>query len=302
MTSVIRTLIERNVLKRGDYPTFFPKAVQYETIMGSQAYGVSEDTSDFDIVSFCVPSKEIVFPHLSGKILGFGKPPEKFDDWQKHHIFDPDAIGGRGREYDITCYSIVHYFQLCMDCNPNMIDSLFTPRRCVLYTSSIGELVRTNRSLFLHKGAFHRFKGYAYAQLQKVKGENKTGKRKELVEKFGYDTKSSYHVVRLLGEIEQILIEGTLDLERNREQLKAIRRGDWTFEQLQVYFNDKEKQLEDLYIKSELPKFPDEDKIRTLLIQCLEIAYDGQESLIVEPNANQKAIQEIREVLTKYNL
>lgn len=302
MTSVIRTLIEKNVLKRGEYPSFFPKAVQYETIMGSQAYGVSDEDSDYDVYSFCVPPKEIIFPYLRGIIPGFGKPPEKFEGWQKHHVFDANAEGSKGRNYDLNCFSIVHYFQLCMDCNPNMIDSLFTPRRCVLYTSPIGELVRTNRGLFLHKGAFHRFKGYGYAQLQKAKGKTKIGKRKDLVDKFGFDCKNGYHLVRLLGEIEQILIEGTLDLERNKEQLKAVRRGEWTFTQLETYFNDKERQLEELYVKSELPKYPDENKLKALLLQCLEIAYDSKEELIVLPESKDQAIREIKEIIAKYKL
>lgn len=38
----------------------------YETIMGSVAYGVNTDTSDFDTVGFCIPNKDIVFPHLRG--------------------------------------------------------------------------------------------------------------------------------------------------------------------------------------------------------------------------------------------
>lgn len=170
MASVVAQLIERNILKRGDYPIFMQNAVHYETIMGSIAYGVNEDTSDFDIYGVCIPPKDVIFPHLAGHILGFGrKGPPKFENWQKHHIQDPDAEGGKGREYDLNIYSIVQYFQLCMDCNPNMIDSLFTPHRCVLHLSSVGELMRSNRHLFLHKGAWHRFKGYAYSSLHKLR-------------------------------------------------------------------------------------------------------------------------------------
>ena len=51
------------------------------------------------------------------------------------------------------------------------------------------------------------------------------------------DVKFLYHVVRLLNEAEQILMEGDLDLERNREQLKSIRKGEWTFDQIVKYFD-----------------------------------------------------------------
>ena len=87
-----------------------------------------------------------------------------------------------------------------------------------------------------------KIQSYAYSQLAKI-SDNPTkqdSKRAASVEKFGYDVKAAYHVVRLLNEIEQILVEGDLDLLRNREQLKSIRRGEWTIEQLNQYFTEKE--------------------------------------------------------------
>lgn len=301
MASIFDCLRRRKLLKKGEYPFFLENSVCYETIMGSIAYATNVDTSDFDIYGVCIPPKNTIFPHLEGHILGFGKSPPKFENWQRHHIQDPDAGGGKGRSYDLNFYSIIHYFQLCMDCNPNMIDSLFTPRRCVLYTNSIGELIRENRKLFLHKGAWHRFKGFSYSQMHKMQSMDRTSKRAEIVKEFGYDVKFASHTVRLMNEIEQILVEGDLDLERNSEQLRSIRRGEWTIQQIKTYFNDKEKQLEELYLKSELPKFPNEDKIKKVLLQCLEIFYGDIDQIVrVEDEATQ-IVKEIMSVLQKHN-
>ena len=143
--------------------------------MGSLAYGVSSDNSDFDVYGFCIPPKELIFPHISGEIPGFGRQIQRFEQWQQHHIFDPSENAGKGREYDFSIYGIVKYFQLCMENNPNMIDSLYTPQRCVLHSTAVGNLVRENRDLFLHKGAWHKFKGYAYSQLNKMKSHNRQG-------------------------------------------------------------------------------------------------------------------------------
>lgn len=52
-----------------------------------------------------------------------------------------------------------------------MIDSLFTPIRCVLYSSKIANYVRENRKLFLHKGSWFKFKGYAFSTLCKLKNK-----------------------------------------------------------------------------------------------------------------------------------
>ena len=60
-----------------------------------------------------------------------------------------------------------------MDNNPNVIDSLFTRTEHVLYITQAFEVVRENRTLFLHKGSWHRFKGYAFSSLNKLRDKYK---------------------------------------------------------------------------------------------------------------------------------
>jgi len=274
-------------------PKWLSNAVQFEVLHGSEAYGVSSDDSDRDIYGFAVPPRDIVFPHLRGEILGFGKPTKRFDQFQAHHV-ECD-----GRTYDLTFYNVVKFFDLCMGCNPNMIDALFVPRRCVLYTTAIGELVRENRRMFLHRGAWFKFKGYAYSQYSRLEGKNSTGKRKELIEKYSYDIKFAYHCVRLMCEVEQILTEGDLDLERNREQLKSIRAGEWSLALVKEYFHDKERQLEEAYAKSELPNKPDEEAIKQLLLDCLTHHYGTLEGAIVNPGGAERALRGIERIITE---
>lgn len=294
-SSVVEQL---TVKKRINTPKWLPNAVAYETIMGSVAYGVSSDTSDMDIYGFCIPPKEQVFPHLTGEIPGFGRQIQRFEQYQQHHVHDPDALGGKGREYDLTIFSIVKFFQLAMENNPNIVDSLFTPVSCVLHSNRIGEMVRENRRIFLHKGAWHKFKGYAYSQLHKmdIKNPQEGSKRAEIIEQFGFDVKFAYHVVRLIDEVEQILAEGDLDLQRNREQLKAIRRGEWTSEQIREFFTQKEKDLEALYAKSSLPHTPDEGKIKQLLLDCLEAHYGSLADAVVVPGQERELLRQIKEL------
>ncbi|MDM8515144.1 nucleotidyltransferase domain-containing protein [Desulfobacterales bacterium HSG16] len=283
----------------GPHPGFLPTSIHYEVIMGSVAYGTSDDTSDMDVYGFCIPPRDYVFPHLRGEIFGFSKPGARFDQFQKHHILDESAMGGKGRVYDVTIFSIVKFFKLCMDNNPNMIDSLFVPRRCILHSTKVGELVRENRYLFLHKGAWHKFKGYAFSQIHKMRTKNPVGKRKKIIEKFGYDIKFACHVVRLLNEVEQILTEHDLDLERNREQLKAIRRGEWTQRQVEEYFAEKEMELENLYTKSSLPYKPDEKRIQDLLLECLEYHYGNIDDCVVNQDQALRALRDIDQILQK---
>ena len=139
--------------------------------MGSVAYGVSSDTSDVDVYGWAIPPRDDLFPHLRGEVLGFGSPRPRFEQYQEHHIQDQDALAGHDRTYNVTIYGIVKFFNLAMENNPNVIDSLFTPVNCVLHSTKVGKLVRENRRLFLHKGAWPKFKGYAYTQLHKLSNE-----------------------------------------------------------------------------------------------------------------------------------
>lgn len=286
-------------------PKWLASNCQYLCIMGSVAYGVSSDTSDYDVYGWAIPPKIMTFPHLAGDILGFGKQKKRFEQYQEHHIMDESALGGKGREYDFNVYNIVKYFNLCMDGNPNMVDSLFVPQTCILHTTNIANIVRDNRKLFLSKVMWHRFKGYSYSQLHKASGKSpeKGSKRYELREKYGMDTKYLYHLVRLLSEVEQILVEGDLDLQEKgrREHMKAIRRGEVSLDDIRKWASDKEKSLENLYHSSTLQYSPDETKIRQLLLNCLEEHYGSLDKCIVQPDESLTTLKEVQEVLDRHS-
>jgi predicted nucleotidyltransferase len=267
----------------------------YETIMGSMAYGVSGDASDIDVYGFCMPPKSIVFPHTAGYIPGFSTQVPNFEQYQEHHIKEKDT----GKEYDMSIYSIIKYFKLVMGNNPNMIDSLFTAPNLVLTSSRISNIVRDNRKLFLHKGAWHTFKGYAYSQMRfiQTKKPDEDSSRYEMVQKYGYDVKFAYHVVRLLDEAEQILTEGDIDLMRNREQLKSIRRGEWSLQDLQDHFARREKDLGTLYTTSKLRHSPDEPAIQKILMECLEEHYGNLDAVVQQQTPETDILRQIKELV-----
>lgn len=291
MASVVQRLSDKNLLNTP--PAFMKNGMQLEVITGSVAYGVSNDTSDMDVVGFCIPSRDYIFPHLRGEIAGFSTKGQNFEQFQQHRIKD------HPKEYDLAIYNITKFFRLCMENNPNMVDVLFVPRRCVLYSTGVGELVRENRKLFLSKSCWPKFKGYAFSQMHKMKTKKPIGTRVDTVEEFGFDVKFAYHVVRLLDEVEQILTTGDLDLEKNNEQLKAIRRGDWTIEQVQDHFATKEKMLEKVYADSTLPWKADEDAIKALLLKCLEHHYGSIDDIIPKEAGAISALRDIQAILDR---
>lgn len=299
MTNYIEILQKKKLITP---PKWLGENTMFLGLTGSVAYGASSDTSDMDIYGFAIPPKEDVFPHLSGNIHGFGTQPNPFQQYQQHHVFDQHANGGKGQEYDITVFSIVKFFDLTMGMNPNMVDVLFLPRRCVLHSTNTYERIRENRHMFLSKLAWSKFKGYAYSQMSKMKnGSNRSNpKRAESIEKFGFDLKFAYHIVRLMLEVEQILTIGDLDLERDREIYKSIRRGEWSLEKIEGFFTSKEKSLEDAYHKSSLPWKPDEEQIKRLLLECLEDHYGSLDKVIKLETTSDKLIGELETLISKY--
>ncbi len=181
-----------------------------------------------------------------------------------------------------------------------MIDSLFVPINCILHSTAMGNYIRENRKVFLHKGAFHKFKGYAYSQIHKLKTKVplRASNRYENFVKYGYDVKFAYHVIRLLDECAQILNTGDLDLQRNKEQLKSIRRGEWSFSEVIEYFTTHEKQLEKDYVNSKLPYNADMESIKLILINCLEMHYGSIEKMMNNTSSkSEQILNEIRELV-----
>ncbi|MCF8299088.1 MAG: nucleotidyltransferase domain-containing protein [Saprospiraceae bacterium] len=297
-------MILKDLDKKGliNPPQWLINNTQYLCITGSKSYGTNIDDSDMDLAGWVIPPKRLVFFHLDGEIEGFGTPKKRFTQFQHHHVMDESANGGKGREYDITVHHITKYFNLCMTANPNYIDLLYIPFNCILHSSPINEMVRENRELFLSKLAFKTFKSYAYSRLHAMHSKKAEGKRKKLIEQFGFDVKCAANLVRLLSEVEQILMEHDLDLqeEGRREHMKAIRRGEVSEQDIRDWFASKEKELEKLYINSTLRAKPDEGKIKQLLINCLETHYGNLEECVVNPDATIQALRDIQTILNRH--
>lgn len=96
MASITQKLHKKGLIHP---PPWLPLNTMYETIMGSTAYGCADTSvkknriADTDVYGFCIPPKDVVFPHLAGRIAGFGTHPPSFEQYQKHGIRDtPDGV------------------------------------------------------------------------------------------------------------------------------------------------------------------------------------------------------------------
>lgn len=105
---------------------------------------------------------------------------------------------------------------------------------------------------------------------------NRNESRSALEEKFGFDTKHAMHAVRLLRMGEEILREGIVHVKRaDAKDLLAIRNGEWSYEQLLAFAEDKDKLIrEELYHSSHLPKNGDPHFAAKVLMEVQDLFWN----------------------------
>ena len=122
----------------------------YEYVRGSNAYGLSLPTSDIDTGGVYLMPKKDYYSILNDY-------PEQISDSKN----------------DTVWYEVGRYLELLYKSNPNMIESLYVPDRCVRYITPAFEELRKNRELFLSKELLTSLCGYAKSQIYKARGLNK---------------------------------------------------------------------------------------------------------------------------------
>jgi len=120
-------------------------------IVGSHAYGTNlpDGISDFDYSGVCIPTKDYY--------IG----TQKFDQANKW-------VDENGNKIDKTVYSFDKIIHLCIDNNPNCLDNLFLPERCIKFISKEWQKIIDIRESFISKKCKFTFSNYAANQLEKI--------------------------------------------------------------------------------------------------------------------------------------
>lgn len=365
--------------------TYVDNHIIFETVVGSRAYGINTPESDYDKAGVMIPGTEYFY--------GF----KRFEQYK-----DPDT--------DRTIYDIRKALKLIADNNPNMMDLLFVPQRCVVRSSSYWEKIQEQSQAFISKRCRYTYSRYAIAQLERIKTHRKflldppegrpsrssfdlsdtplfptsqikavcsaaldliaeeerpnlideidkiygdyvvplfgryikesqrqlgmewiqlgvkaqaksilslgskfikeeyldqarkelafyhaqrnweryiswkkyrNKKRAEIEKKFGFDLKHASHLVRLCRMGEEILTSNKVNVDRTQidaEELKAIRNGLWSYEEIEEYAKKMDSKLDSLYKKSSLPKTPNYEKIDLICVEATRSYIQDSES------------------------
>lgn len=190
---------------------------------GSYAYGLAVATSDEDSRGVCISPKRY--------LLGL-------QTFEQH-----ESEGG-----DHVVYALAKFVRLALQGNPNIVETLFTPREHVLHVDPLGERLLAAREGFLSRRVGERFAGYARAQLTRMRNHyrsltespdsnerlaRRNPARAALEAQHGFDTKHAMHLVRLLRMGCEVLGRGEVVVHRpDATELLAIRHGAWSFERV----------------------------------------------------------------------
>lgn len=95
--------------------------------------------------------------------------------------------------------------------------------------------------------------------------------RAALEAKYSYDTKHAMHLVRLMRMGDEILRTGQVIVKRpDREELLAIRNGEWDYEVLVEYAHEMDVRMDVAERESCLPKKPNREALDKLCINTIE--------------------------------
>lgn len=120
----------------------------FECIVGSQAYGTSEENSDID--------KKGVYIQSNDEILVFD--------------YEPQINVTKDECY----YEVGRFLELLSMANPTCIEMLYSDEKFITYISPEFELIREHRAKFLTKKCADSFSNYGMSQIKKA---SSTGKK-----------------------------------------------------------------------------------------------------------------------------
>jgi predicted nucleotidyltransferase len=178
-------------------------------------------------------------------------------------------------EYDFAMYEFKKFVYLLYKSNPNVLTTLWLNDEHYIYKDSDpATYLLSIRDEFISKKVYSTFAGYANGQLKRMEHFQFKGfmgeRRKQLVRKFGFDTKNAAHLIRLLRMGKEALETGKLNVFRHdAEELLQIKKGEWSLDRVKDESDRLFKDLKKACDESTLKDEPNKEKIEKVLFTIL---------------------------------
>ncbi len=232
--------------------------------VGSKVLGLNlPGTDDLDLMGICIEPPEYVvglrgFEQMICRTRADGTPT-------------PEGSRSNPGDTDLTVYSARKWCRLALSGNPTVLLPLFVPADETQILTPAGAALRDLAPAFASRRAGRAFLGYMTQQRERMTGERggKHTNRPELIEKYGYDVKYAYHMIRLGLQGVEFLQTGRITLpvpEPARGFLMDVRTGGVPMAEALAEATAHEAEVKDLLTSSPLPEHPDTAAVERWLL------------------------------------
>lgn len=218
-----------------DFDSWKPFII-YRCVIGSQAFGLSGETSDTDRRGIYLPPAEL---HWS--LYGV---PEQIENNKTQEAY----------------WELQKFLVMALKANPNILECLHTP--LIEHATSLAEELLRERRRFLSKLIYQTYNGYVMSQFKKLE--------QDLRARGEIKWKHAMHLMRLLLSGVSALREGSLRvrLDEHRDALLRIKRGEEPWPELNAWRLQLHKEFDAAFASTELPERPDYDWSNAFLVRA----------------------------------
>lgn len=220
--------------------------VVLRAVVGSRAYGLSNDASDEDVRGIYLPPAQRTWSLFDApeQLENTGTPQEPADE-----VF----------------WELRKFLLLALKSNPNVLEVLATP--LVVASTPLADELRAGRRAFYSKLAYQTYSGYVLSQFKRM--------RQRLDRGLEPKWKHAMHLLRLQIAGARLLETGDLEVTvegEDRERLLEIRAGAWSLEQVDRWRGELSERFERAFAVTQLPERPDHAWAETFLARARRAA------------------------------
>lgn len=214
--------------------------VIFRCIVGSRAFGLETQQSDTDRRGIYLAAAE--------------------RHWSLYGV--PEQL-----ENDVTqeaYWELQKFLVMALKANPNVLECLYSP--FIEWQTPLATELLAMKECFLSQLVYQTFNGYVMSQFKKLAGD--------LRNRGQIKWKHVMHLLRLLWSGITVLESGYVPVrvEQHREALLAIKRGEWSWDDVERWRAALHQQFSAAIGKTKLPERPDYERVNAFLIKARRAA------------------------------
>ena len=204
---------------------FWQPFIIYRCVVGSQAFGLSDDDSDVDRRGIYLPPAGL--------------------HWSLYGV--PEQI--ENNDTQEAYWELQKFLVMALKANPNILECLHTP--LVEHATPLAQELLAGRQRFLSKLIYQTYNGYVMSQFKKLE--------QDLRARGEIKWKHAMHLMRLLLSGISALREGELRvrLDEHRAALLRIKSGDQPWPEVNAWRLRLHKEFDEAFASTKLPERPD---------------------------------------------